>query len=140
MNCFVSQSLRLSCLADQVKRLIGRAVMAGRLHRLGRHRLWNRIRLRRLPGRDMPRGALPGRVCVIIGNEGQGITRRTLDSCTRCGRMQRSSAARGNAGRSTAIFCPSAAVPAHKRETNSSVKNSFARISLSPFQNLILLL
>ena len=28
------------------------------------------------------RGALPGRVCVIIGNEGQGITRRTLDSCT----------------------------------------------------------
>ena len=59
---------------------------------------------------------------------------------SRCGRMQRSSAARGNAGRSTAIFCPSAAVPAHKRETNSSAKNSFVRISLSPFQNLILLL
>ena len=77
MNCFVSQSLRLSCLADQVKRLIGRAVMACRLRRRRRHGLWNRIRLRRLPGRDMPRGALPGRLRLFPLRQDAALQRGT---------------------------------------------------------------
>lgn len=51
------------------------------------------------------RGALPGRVCVIIGNEGQGITRRTLDSCTHRFRLPMHGGAESlNAAVAAAIF------------------------------------
>lgn len=51
------------------------------------------------------RGALPSRVCVIIGNEGQGITRRTLDSCTHRFRLPMHGGAESlNAAVAAAIF------------------------------------
>ena len=51
------------------------------------------------------RGALPQKLCVIIGNEGQGMTRETLAACTHRYRLpMRGGAESLNAAVAAAIF------------------------------------